>query len=148
MRTLILILSLVGFAALAVEPDEVLSDPNLEARARVLSKELRCAVCRNENIDSSNAGIARDLRLLVRERLVAGDTDEQVMAQIVGRYGEYVLLKPTKTGANLILWIFGPLSLVVGLILSVSFLRRSRSVTPAGLSKDDEQRLNELMKPD
>jgi cytochrome c-type biogenesis protein CcmH len=138
----------VSFAAMAVEPDEVLSDPNLEARARVLSKELRCAVCRNENIDSSNAGIARDLRMLVRERLVAGDTDEQVMAQVVGRYGEFVLLKPTKTGANLILWIFGPLSLLTGLVLSILFLRRSGNKAPKCLSEDEEHRLNELLKSD
>ena len=90
MRVLCLCLALLAAPAFAVQPDEVLSDPRLEARARELSKELRCLVCRNENIDDSNAELARDLRLLVRERLVAGESDDEVLDFIVSRYGEYV----------------------------------------------------------
>ena len=101
MKYLILALTLfLSAPAFAVEPGEVLTDPALEARARALSKGLRCLVCRNESIDESNAALAKDLRLLVRERLVEGDTDEQAIAFIVDRYGEYVLLKPTASGAN------------------------------------------------
>ena len=88
-----------------VEPDEILSDPDLEKRARNISKDLRCLVCRNENIDSSNAKLARDLRLLVRERLIVGDNDEEVVDYVVERYGQYVLLKPTLTGHGVILWL-------------------------------------------
>ncbi|RMD49780.1 MAG: cytochrome c-type biogenesis protein CcmH, partial [Alphaproteobacteria bacterium] len=99
-------------AAWAVEPDEMLADPALEARARAISKQLRCLVCRNESIDESNAKLARDLRLLVRERLKAGDSDEEVIAYIVDRYGEFVLLKPRARGVNLLLWLAGPLMLL------------------------------------
>ncbi|OIP82996.1 MAG: cytochrome C biogenesis protein CcdA, partial [Rhodobacterales bacterium CG2_30_65_12] len=100
MRKLLLALALLAGPAFAVNPDEVLDDPALEARAREISAELRCVVCRGENIDESNAEIAGDLRLLVRERLVAGDSNEAVIASIVERYGEYVLMKPTTEGAN------------------------------------------------
>ncbi|MGB0913666.1 MAG: cytochrome c-type biogenesis protein, partial [Phaeobacter italicus] len=99
--------------AYAVQPDEVLADPALEARARELSKDLRCLVCRNESIDESNADLARDLRLLVRERLVAGDSNEEAMDFIVDRYGEYVLLSPRATGANWLLFEV-PVSLTPG----------------------------------
>lgn len=99
--------------ALAVEPDEVLGDPVLEQRARDLSRGLRCLVCRNEHIDASNADLARDLRLLVRERLVAGDSDQEVLSFIVERYGEYVLLNPPATGSTLILWLAGPAMLLL-----------------------------------
>ena len=94
--------------AIAVQPDEILPDPALEARARSISAGLRCLVCRNENIDDSNADLARDLRLLVRERLVAGDSDTQVVDYLVSRYGEYVLLNPTARGSKLLLWVAGP----------------------------------------
>lgn len=146
MRILTIVLCFVAFTVHAVEPNEILSDPALEARARAISKDLRCTVCRNENIDSSNAGIARDLRILVRERLMAGDTDEQVIEQVVGRYGEFVLLNPTKTGANLILWIFGPLALLIGFGLSVLYVRRSGAKPQKTLSNEEEARLNELLK--
>ena len=131
----------------AVQPDEVLADPALEARARALSKDLRCLVCRNENIDDSNAGLARDLRLLVRERLVAGDTDEEALAFIVDRYGEYVLLNPTRSGANLILWIAGPVMLLLGGGLAYAYLRRRRTGEGAApLTPEEERRLAEILK--
>ncbi len=109
----------------SVEPDEILADANLESRARVISKELRCLVCRNENIDSSNAGLARDLRLLVRERLVFGDSDEEVIAYVVKRYGEFVLLKPKFGGRSLILWLFGPTVLIFSIFFLIVAYRRS-----------------------
>lgn len=149
MRRLILILALLAGPAVAVQPDEVLSDPALEARARQLSQGLRCLVCRNENIDESNADLARDLRLLVRERLVAGDSDSEVIAYLVDRYGEYVLLKPTATGENLILWIAGPAMLAVALAGAAVYLRRRRSApdaAPAPLSADERARLDEILK--
>ncbi|MGB7320768.1 MAG: cytochrome c-type biogenesis protein, partial [Albidovulum sp.] len=111
MRTLLMAMTLLLTQITpvrAVQPDEILPDPALEARARALSTGLRCLVCRNENIDESNADLARDLRLLVRERLVAGDSDTEVIAFLVERFGEYVLLTPTSGGANLILWLAGP----------------------------------------
>ena len=104
MKRLVLLLCLLVAPSWAVQPDEILDDPALEERARALSEDLRCLVCRNESIDESNAPLARDLRLLVRERLVAGDSDAEVMAFVVARYGEYVLLTPKATGTNLILW--------------------------------------------
>lgn len=148
-RPLILSLALIASPVLAVQPDEILSDPVLEARARTLSKDLRCLVCRNENIDDSNADLARDLRLLLRERLVAGDTDVTAIAYIVDRYGEYVLLNPTSKGSNLILWIAGPLMLVLGGIVAGSYVRRRRGLADAGsaeLSQDEEKRLAEILK--
>lgn len=133
----------------AVQPDEVLADPALEARARGLSQGLRCLVCRNENIDDSNAGLARDLRLLVRERLMAGDSDEEVIAYLVDRYGEYVLLEPPATGSNLILWVAGPALLVVALGGAAVYLRRRRpaaEAAPKPLSEDERARLAEILK--
>ena len=134
--------------AWAVEPDEVLSDPALEQRARNLSQQLRCLVCRNESIDESNAGLARDLRLLVRERLETGDSDTEVMNSIVTRYGEYVLLKPDSTGANWLLWASGPLTLLFAAGVVVSFSRRrakdpqTASVT---LSAEETEALRKLL---
>ena len=100
-----------------VEPDEILSDPALEIRARKISLELRCLVCRNENIDSSNAELARDLRVVVRERLVLGDTDDDVLNYVHARYGDFVLLRPKFLGWTIVLWMIGPLSFIIGLIL-------------------------------
>ena len=131
--------------ALAVQPDEILSDPVLEARAREISKGLRCLVCRNENIDDSNADLARDLRLLVRERLVKGDTDQQVVDYIVARYGEYVLLRPRATGVNIILWAAAPVMLLLALWIGAGFVRRrSKAAGPVDLSPDEQARLKEL----
>ncbi|TMV08798.1 cytochrome c-type biogenesis protein CcmH [Ruegeria sediminis] len=149
MKRLILILTLLAGPLFAVQPDEVLDDPALEARARELSQGLRCLVCRNESIDDSNAELARDLRLLVRERLVAGDTDEEVIDFVVDRYGEYVLLKPTTTGANWLLWLAGPAMLLVAAVMGWSFLRgRSRKRTAAveaTLTDSEKERLRQIL---
>jgi cytochrome c-type biogenesis protein CcmH len=142
-KALVLILNLgVGAVAWAVQPDEILSDPALEARARSLSQELRCLVCRNENIDESHAELARDLRVLVRERLQDGDTDTEALTFITARYGEYVLLMPRATGANWVLYLAGPLMLIIGAGLAFLFVRR-RSVAPdeAPLSVQDQAQL-------
>ena len=148
MTRLALILALIAAPVFAVNPDEVLDDPELEARARDISAELRCVVCRGENIDESNATIARDLRLLVRERLVAGDSDDEVVAYLVERYGEFVLMKPTATGANVLLWWAGPALLLIAALGGGIYLRRrARAEEPAvGLSDEEEARLAELMR--
>ena len=127
-RLLILLMAVLMLAAPAgaVEPDEVLDDPKLEQRAREISKDVRCLVCRNESIDSSNAKLAKDLRLLVRERLEAGDTNAEVKDYLVERYGEYVLLNPRVSWENAFLWAAGPVLLVLGGIAALAFLR-SRS---------------------
>ena len=146
------LLALVLLAAApagAVQPDEVLPDPALEARARALSQGLRCPVCRNESIDESHADVARDLRLVLRERLVAGDSDDEAVAFIVARYGEYVLLNPTTGGSNLLLWLAGPAMLGAGGLIAALYLRRrSRAgeTTPETLSEADARRLTELLK--
>ena len=147
MRWLYLILALsVAAPAYAVQPDEILDDPALEARARDLSKELRCLVCRNESIDDSNASLARDLRLLVRERLVAGDSNDEAIEYIVDRYGEFVLLRPPLNAGNLALWLSGPILLIIGGATAFAFMRRKpASVSTAqGLSEEEAQRLKEL----
>lgn len=147
MKRLILIFCLLAAPVFAVQPDEVLDDPVLEARARALSKGLRCPVCQSESIDESNADIARDLRLLVRERIMAGDSDEQAMDFIVARYGEYVLLKPTLGGANLVLWIAGPAMLLGGLVMGGIYLRRrGQGAIPAALSDKEQARLRDILK--
>ncbi|MBY6138400.1 cytochrome c-type biogenesis protein CcmH [Leisingera daeponensis] len=133
---------------LAVEPDEVLEDPALEARARELSKDLRCLVCRNESIDESNAELARDLRVLVRERLVAGDSDREAMDFIVDRYGEYVLLRPTASGANWMLWAAGPLMLLAALGVGVFYVRgraRAPKAAEQSLSPEEQERLRKIL---
>ena len=150
MRWLLLFLALaVAGPAGAVQPDEMLADPVLEARAREISKELRCVVCRNQSIDDSNARIARDMRLLVRERLQAGDSNGEVVQYLVDRYGEYVLLKPRAGGANLVLWIAGPALLLGGLGLTAGYLRRragaGEPAPPAPLSEAERARLAQLL---
>jgi len=139
---------LLATQAQAVQPSEMLKDPKLEARAREISAGLRCLVCRNENIDDSNAALAHDLRVLVRQRLVAGDTNQQVVNYVVARYGEYVLLKPTATGANLILWVAGPAMLLLGLAIAFFTQRRRRRAGESGpaLSPEEEKRLAEIMR--
>ena len=146
-KPILLALSLAGAGPVfAVQPDEVLADPALEARARELSQDLRCLVCRNESIDESNAELARDLRLLVRERLVAGDSNDEAMDFIVARYGEYVLLRPTIGGANWILWAAGPAMLLLSLGVAGAYLRRrSKPEALAGLSTEEEDRLKEIL---
>jgi len=145
-RALLLALVLAG-PALAVQPDEILPDPGLEARARAITRELRCVVCQSESIDDSNADIARDLRLLVRERIVAGDTDAEVVAFVVDRYGEFVLFRPPFNARNAALWLAGPLLLLVGGGIAFAFVHRKASApepsrTP--LSPEEEARLRDL----
>lgn len=146
MKRLILILCLLAAPVFAVQPDEVLDDPALEARARDISQGLRCLVCRNENIDESNAELARDLRLIVRERLVAGDTNDEVVDFVVDKYGEYVLLKPTSGGANILLWWAGPLMLLAALGIGLGYLRRQNArVEPDALSDAEQAELDRLL---
>jgi len=131
----------------AVLPDEILDDPVLEARARDLSRGLRCLVCQNESIDSSNADLARDLRIIVRERLVAGDTDDQVRAYLVARYGDFVLLEPPVKPQTYLLWGAPGLILLAGIFGVAVYFRRRRaavlSVTP--LSAEERTRLDALV---
>ena len=148
LRAILLLALLAASPAFAVQPDEMLADPALESRARAISTGLRCLVCRNETIDDSDASLARDLRILLRERLTAGDTDAQAVAFIVDRYGEYVLLNPTANGVNLILWFAGPAMLLTGLGAAALYLRRRRKSPPqdAPLSDAEAQRLAEILK--
>lgn len=127
--------------ALAVQPDEVLDDPVLEERARDLSSEIRCLVCQNESIDESNAQLARDLRILVRERLVAGDTDQQVLEFLVARYGDYVLLRPPVKGTTALLW-FGPVMvlLLAGGMIAVRTRSSRKRQAPAQTALSDEEK--------
>ncbi|WP_270729963.1 cytochrome c-type biogenesis protein [Shimia sp. Alg240-R146] len=148
-RILAALVVAVAMPALAVQPDEILDDPVLEDRAREISQDLRCLVCRNENIDESNADLARDLRVLVRERLVAGDSNDAVVDFVVDRYGEYVLLRPRTTGTNLVLYLAGPLMLLLALGVAFGYLRgRSKAParTEAGLSHTEQARLDEILK--
>ncbi len=150
MRQLALIICFLVLAlpALAVTPDEMLKDPALEARARHLSQELRCMVCQNQSIDDSEAPLAHDLRVLVRDRLTAGDSDRQVLDYLVARYGEFVLLKPPFALRTLLLWGLPPLALIAGMAGLLATLRRRRSVTePAPLSAAEQRRLATLVEP-
>ncbi|AOF88752.1 cytochrome c-type biogenesis protein [Sinorhizobium sp. RAC02] len=133
MRRLILAFAfiLTAFPAFAVNPDEVLADPALEARARTLSSQLRCMVCQNQSIDDSNAELARDLRLLVRERLKNGDSDDAVIAYVVSRYGEFVLLNPRLRGETLLLWGAPIVLFLAGATAMVLFVRK-RGGKPTG----------------
>ena len=131
--------------ALAVKPDEVLPNPALEARARDISAHLRCLVCQNQSIDDSDADLARDLRILVRERLVAGDTDEQVKDFVVDRYGEFVLLQPVFALHTLVLWIAAPVLLLVGAIaLIVAARRRQPEMSVQPITAEEEAALASL----
>lgn len=150
MKRFALILFIMLAAPLgAVEPDEVLDDPVLETRARALSEGLRCPVCRNESIDESNAGIARDLRLALRARLLAGDSDDQAVQYLVDRYGEYILLRPQAAGVNWVLWLSAPVLLVLGAGLAFGSVRgRARAVPDQGLSAEEQARLDALLHND
>lgn len=149
---LALMLLLLAGRAMAVLPDEILDDPALEARARGLSAEVRCLVCQNESIDSSHAELARELRLLIRERLVAGDNEAEIKDYLVSRYGEFVLLKPPFEAATILLWV-GPFAfLLIGLaVIVVFFKRQSREFAgqggqaPASLSGEEASRLDRLL---
>jgi cytochrome c-type biogenesis protein CcmH len=150
-------LALVGVAlacaapALAVQPDEVLPDPTLEARARALSRELRCMVCQNQSIDDSDAPLAKDLRVLVRERLQAGDSDSQVIDFLVARYGEFVLLKPRFTAHTWLLWLAPFALLIGGAVVLFLFVRRRSALAAASsaeardLTPDEQARLARLL---
>ncbi|MBX9464621.1 MAG: cytochrome c-type biogenesis protein CcmH [Aquamicrobium sp.] len=136
----------MAMPALAVQPSEVLDDPILEQRARDLSAGLRCMVCQNQSIDDSDAELARDLRVLVRERLVAGETDEQVIDYVVSRYGEFVLLKPRFSMRNALLWSTPAILLLLGAGALTIYASRRRSAAPSTLSEDEERRLREILK--
>jgi len=143
---------LIASPALAVQPDEILSDPAMEERAREISKELRCLVYQNQSIDDSDAPLARDLRLLVRERLQAGDSDEDTMEFIVDRYGDFVLLRPPFKTSTLILWI-GPALILIAGILGVVIWHRRRpatavSTSTAPLSVEEQAKLDRVLAKD
>jgi len=154
MRALLLagFLALSTLPALAVQPDEVLPDPALESRAREISKELRCLVCQNQSIDDSNAPLARDLRVLVRERLKAGDSDSGVLGYVTDRYGDYVLLRPPFKATTLVLWVAPFAILLLGGLATAVFLRGRRGAATgtdtAPLSADERRRLDALLRKD
>jgi cytochrome c-type biogenesis protein CcmH len=145
MRRFILALALLASPAFAVQPDEILADPALEARAREISRDIRCPVCQGESIDDSSAPISRDLRIIIRERLVAGDSDREVVDYIVARYGEFVLFNPRAEGSNLILWLAGPALFLAAIGIAVAAQRR-RVVPDARLTEAEEARLREILK--
>ncbi len=144
-----LLLVFAASPAFAVNPDEVLADPALEARARTISANLRCLVCQNQSIDDSDADLARDLRVLVRERLVAGDSDTQATQFIVDRYGEFVLLRPVVAAHTIALWLAAPLILLVGIVAVFAGARRRRGtpVAAAALTSEEAAALAELEAP-
>ncbi len=152
MRRVLIAFALVvgmGLPGFAVQPDEVLKDPALEARARQLSLELRCLVCQNQSIDDSNAPLARDLRLLVRERLTAGDDDAAIRSYLVARYGDFVLLKPPFDSRTFLLW-FGPFAVLAAGATAVWLSARRRRAAPAAapLSEAERKALEELVGSD
>jgi cytochrome c-type biogenesis protein CcmH len=146
-RTIVLALLLLASPALAVEPSEVLKDPVLEARAREIGRALRCVVCQNQAIDDSNAEVAHDMRRAVRERLAAGDSDDAVFAFMVARYGDYVLLKPPFKAGTWLLWLGGPLVLLVagGALLLAARRRRAVPTVPAPLTEEERARLSAIL---
>ena len=145
---LVLLLALAG-SAFAVDPSERLADPALEARARQISEELRCLVCQNQSIDASDAQLAKDLRILVRERIAAGDSDDAVRSFLVERYGEFVLLRPRAHGVGLLLWVLPPLLLIVtGAGLFVASRRRLAPADAVRLSAEEEAALKALSAED
>lgn len=146
MRWLAIILMLWAAPVVAVEPHEMLSDPVLEERARALSAGLRCPVCKNESIDESNAQLAAELRLVVRDRLTAGDTDEEVVQYLVARYGEYVLLRPTAEGANLILWLAAPVLLLMALGVGWQVVHHRPVKADTALTDEEKEALKKIMR--
>lgn len=145
LAALMLAMALWGGAAYAVQPGEALADPALEARARMLSAELRCMVCQNQSIDLSDAELAHDLRVLVRERLKAGDSDEEVLDYIVSRYGEFVLLQPRFSIRNALLWGTPVLLLVAGAGVLLFSQRRRKSATAATLTDEEKAELDRIL---
>lgn len=149
----LLLLILGALPAAAVQPDEVLDDPALEARAREISRDIRCLVCRNESIDDSNADLARDLRLLVRERVTAGDTNAEVKDFLVARYGEFVLLMPRFSIGNAALYFFPAVAFIFGLVIMIVYVRRRARAVPEGqrdpdapLSEHEKRQLDQILK--
>ena len=141
-----LLLLLISLPALAVEPSEMLPDPALEARARTLSRELRCVVCQNQSVDDSQAEVAHDIRRAVRERLSSGDSDSQVLDYMTRRYGDYVLMNPPLKARTLALWLGAPLVLLVGCIgLFLAARRRPAVVAPVPLSEEERKKLDALL---
>jgi len=147
-----LVLCVSATSAFAVRPDEILADPKLEARARAISSELRCMVCQNESIDDSNADLAHDIRVLVRARLKAGDSDQQVIDYLVSRYGEFVLLRPRFSARNFLLWAMPVIVLAAGGIGFLAYARRGagsgsapQPEGPADLSADEKRRLTKIL---
>ena len=139
------VLIFIASQAFAVLPDEVLKDPALEARARVISQDLRCLVCQNQSIDDSNAPLAKDLRVIVRERLSSGDTNEQVFGYVVSRYGNYVLLKPPLQTDTLLLWASPFIMLVIALSVAIVYLRRRPELEVSdGIDPDEPTPTNDL----
>jgi cytochrome c-type biogenesis protein CcmH len=147
---LAVLFALTTVPSFAVQPDEMLKDAALEARARTLSSELRCLVCQNQSIDDSEAPLARDLRLLVRERLTQGDSDKQVLEFLVSRYGQFVLLRPRLEFETILLWGLPPAALIAGAIgLFMAMRRRNKlAVETAPLSREEQQRLSSLVHHD
>ncbi len=144
--SLLIILALSAFPASAFNPDEVLADPALEARARNLTAQLRCMVCQNQSIDDSNAELARDLRILVRDRLVKGDSDDAVINYVVSRYGEFVLLKPRFSARTLVLWGAPIGLLLIGGVAVFVFSRRRAALSEGQkLTADEEARIRDLL---
>jgi cytochrome c-type biogenesis protein CcmH len=144
---LLVMLALGAAPALAVQPDEVMKDPALEARARALSEELRCLVCQNQSIDDSDAPLARDIRILVRQRIAEGESNEAVRGYLVSRYGDFILLKPPLKPETMLLWLSPALVLGAGLAAALSARRRAPRATPA-LSAEEEARLAVLTAED
>lgn len=149
----LVVLALLAAPAVAVEPNEILPDPALEARARAISQDLRCMVCQNQSIDESNAGLARDLRVLVRERLVAGDSNPQVVDYVSKRYGDYVLLRPPFKASTYLLWLAPLIVLALGAVGVALFYRGRRRASPGALdtpplSAEESRRLDRLLRSD
>jgi cytochrome c-type biogenesis protein CcmH len=142
----VLALMLLATPVLAVQPDEILADTGLEARAREISRQIRCPVCQGESIDDSSAPISRDLRVIIRERLMAGDSDEAVIDYVVDRYGEFVLFNPRATGSGLVLWLAGPAMLIVGVAVAAVAYRRRKTVVERELTTEERAKLNDLLK--
>jgi cytochrome c-type biogenesis protein CcmH len=146
MRWIILILILTVTPLWAVEPEEMLADPVLEARARALSGELRCPICRNESIDESHAPLARELRVVLRERLSAGDSDAQIKTYMVARYGEFVLLRPNTEGVNLLLWLVSPTMLIIALGVGWATIRKRGTGQTDPLTEDEQEALEKILR--
>ena len=132
--------------AFAVLPSEILDDPVLEARAREISRDVRCPVCQGENIDDSNSSTSVILREVIRDRLTQGDSNEEIFAYLYDRYGEFVLFNPRKTGVNLILWLAGPAMLLTGLVIGYVTIRGRKSGEENGLSEDEQAQLDKILK--